>query len=400
MIEEIEQLISKIKGSISLVNVRIGLFDIQGNILYSSLSESAADLAAKLTKSVFEAWDIGDYQVKHLPIGNLIISRVSEKLALAIDSYEREGLLIVTMGALLKKFGEDFKRIDSLLPGKPVPEKVEAPAPPTPEQVVEAPPKPPEPKAEKAVFSPSIEISPDAIFIVSEPNVNRVELDADMLALLRVIDGVKTVREVAKAAKVPLEKALLKIAYLVENRILSIVPRPEEDLIKYQRVYELVPPYTVDNVANKACAGRSSEVVTIMTNLDKNYTVMDLWRGLKKVGMEKSYKEILEILDYYARIGVTRVKSIGNKEIPKEWLENEEYKAVYEYAPGQNCEKALKTLVIGDRKYLIVLRNLDEGYSVLELAQGMLSMGIDVTPEDVLKILKDLESRGIVRRKQ
>ncbi|MEM2109640.1 MAG: hypothetical protein QW327_04045 [Candidatus Odinarchaeota archaeon] len=402
MAEEIEKLVDKLKTGINLPNVRVGLFDIQGHILYSSLGEKASELASKLTKGAFAAWDIGDYQVKHLEKGCLLVSRVTEKLALAIDSFEREGLVIVTMGALMKRFADEFEKIDKLLPGKPIsvpiPEEkpvAEAPA------KIEAKPEPVKPVAETAVktqpTSPLINITPDLILTVSQANINKIEMDPIMLSLIRGFDGIKPVSEVIKIAGVDFNNAMPRITKLVENNILKVVSKPEEDNLTYQYVYELVPPYTPDNVAERACAGRSDEVVTIMVNLDRGYTVEELSVGLSKVGLKKTPQEVYEILEYYRGINVAKIKQIGSGDI-SELLKNPAYQAIYTYTPGMKYEEAVKKLVIGDRKTIIVLRNIDLRRPVAEIYNGIRSLNIETTPEEVLKIFEELERRGIIKK--
>ncbi|MFX0068469.1 MAG: hypothetical protein ACFE7I_05285 [Candidatus Hodarchaeota archaeon] len=420
MSEQIEDLISRMKeGLVTLAHVRIGLFDAQGNCLYGTLSEEAETVTRGIIARSFPTWDSGDYQVKHLERGCLLISRVSDKLALAIDSYEREGLVIMSLGTLLRRFKKDFGEIDDMLPGaaiapsvpaepsRPVPAAPTTPAPPTtpastPEPVseLEEPTLEP-PPGEEAELSETADsvgsISPDAILVVSEPSVNKLELDSDMLSLLRVIDGKRTMREVAKTAAIPLKRASSKIASLVETKAAKLISHPFEDEISYQRVYELVPPYTPDTVVETACAGRSPATCTLMANLDHGYTVLELTDGLKKVGFDKKPEEILEALEYYRTMGVARVKAIGSESVSEEWSKNAANHQIYEFTPEFDFEKSMQNLLVKDRKVLVTLKNLDRGYSILEITQGLRSMGFKITPSGVLRILEDLEKRGIAR---
>lgn len=406
MAEDIEKLIDKIKSGITLPNVRVGLFDIQGHILYSSLGENSSDLAAKMTKGAFASWGIGDYQVKHLDRGCLLVSRVTEKLAFAIDSVEREGLVIVAMGALMRRFAEDFRKIDNLLPGKPlstvVEEKIviEAPTPraeAAPPQIQPA----PQPVAVKeATAQPAsalVNVTPELVLTVSKENIAKIELDQVMLALIRAFDGVKPVSEVVKIAGLNFENSLPKINLLIEKNILTLVSKPEEDNLVYQYVYELVPPYTPDNVAEKACSGRSDEVVTVMTNLDRGYTIEELSIGLSKVGFKKTPKEIYDILEYYRKLKVTNIKKVGAGEIDDS-LKEPAYQTIYDYTPGMNFEEAVKKLIIGDRKTMIVLRNLHLRLTIAEFYNGIRGLNIKTSPEEVLKVFDELERRGVIRK--
>jgi hypothetical protein len=411
MSEQIEGIIEKIKGGITLTNVRLGLFDIQGNILYSSLGEKASDIASKLTKGAFEAWDVGDYQVKRLEKGCLLISRVTPKLALALDSYEREGLVIVAMGALIKKFANEFNKIDEILPGKPIsakiivaeteaPKPIESPPEPTPEPIPEpAIAEPPTP-VEKEEVTPSkfIDIKPESVLIVSKSNVGRIEMDPMMLSLIRIIDGVKPIKEITKLAGLDFKEATPKLVYLVQQGVLKFISDPEADNLEYQFVYELIPPYTVENVAEKACAGRSDEVVTVMSNLDKGYTINQLSTGLKKVDLEKEPKEVLEILRFYEGRDVVRIKKLGPEDPDPNWLKNPEYQSIYDFVQGMNFEEVNKKLLIADRKTLIILRNLDLNISVLWFTLGIRGMGLDTNPAEILSIMNELQNRGVIRK--
>lgn len=414
MSDQVEDLITRMKeGLVTLAHVRIGLFDAQGNCLYGTLGEEAETVTKSIISRSFPTWDTGDYQVKHLERGCLLISRVSDKVALAIDSYEREGLVIMSLGTVLRRFKKDFEEIDDLLPGAamPAPTSAEHREAISASPVTPAPAPEPTREAEEAMISPPSKeeapaadtgesagaVSPDAILLVSEPAVNKLELDSDMLSLMRLIDGKKTLREVAKTAGIPLKRASSKISRLVEARAATLVSHLFEDEIEYQRVYELVSPYTPDSVVETACAGRSPATCTLMANLDHGYTVLELSDGLKKVGFDKKPQEILETLEYYRTMGVARVKSVGSEPISEEWGKNAANHQIYEFTPEFDFEKAMQSLVVNDRKVLVILKNMDRGYSVLEITQGLRSMGFKITPSGVLKILEDLGKREIAR---
>ncbi|MFX0097372.1 MAG: hypothetical protein ACFE7E_06385 [Candidatus Hodarchaeota archaeon] len=100
------------EGLLTGSDVRIGLFDSTGNCVYSTLNQEVEDITKDVIPRSFPFWDSGDYQVKNLNNGCLLISRVSDKLALAIDSKERVEMVIASLGILLRKFKEDFEGID------------------------------------------------------------------------------------------------------------------------------------------------------------------------------------------------------------------------------------------------------------------------------------------------
>ncbi|MEM2146507.1 MAG: hypothetical protein QW279_14190, partial [Candidatus Jordarchaeaceae archaeon] len=67
----------------------------------------------------FPAWSIGDYQVKKLPKSNILIYKISSRIVLALDSYEKEGVLIIIGKRLEESFTDSFKELERLLPAAP-----------------------------------------------------------------------------------------------------------------------------------------------------------------------------------------------------------------------------------------------------------------------------------------
>lgn len=105
-------LITQIKqGMLAASEVYVGLFDSEGNSVCSTLSKEAEGITKEIIPRSFPLWDSGDYQVKNLGKGCLLVSRVSEKLALAINSEERAEMVIASLGILLRKFKDDFEGI-------------------------------------------------------------------------------------------------------------------------------------------------------------------------------------------------------------------------------------------------------------------------------------------------
>nr|MDO8080944.1 hypothetical protein [Candidatus Freyarchaeota archaeon] len=98
--------------------------DDHGNILYSSLTKESEEAVKKL-KSIFPVWNIGDYQLKKLPKSNILIYKVSTHIIVALDSYEKEGVLIIVGKRLEENFGNLFKDLESELPAAPVKELIE-----------------------------------------------------------------------------------------------------------------------------------------------------------------------------------------------------------------------------------------------------------------------------------
>lgn len=93
----------------------VAFLDDFGNVLYSSLPPESEATVKKL-KSIFPTWNVGDYQIKKLPKSNILIYKVSSRIILALDSYEKEGVLIIVGKRLEENFMNSFKELESMLP--------------------------------------------------------------------------------------------------------------------------------------------------------------------------------------------------------------------------------------------------------------------------------------------
>jgi hypothetical protein len=92
--------------------IRIAFLDDIGNILYSSLTAESEKIAKKLT-TIFSDCDIGDYQIKKLPKSNLLIYMISPLIILALESHEKEGILISTIKNLEENHESLFDELES-----------------------------------------------------------------------------------------------------------------------------------------------------------------------------------------------------------------------------------------------------------------------------------------------
>jgi hypothetical protein len=102
----------------------VAFLDNNGNLLYSSLGSESEETVKKLS-SVFPFWNIGDYQLKKLPKSNILVYKVSPSIVLALESYEKEGVLIVVGKRLEESFESMFKGLESELPAKQEKELIE-----------------------------------------------------------------------------------------------------------------------------------------------------------------------------------------------------------------------------------------------------------------------------------
>jgi 23S rRNA pseudoU1915 N3-methylase RlmH len=92
----------------------IAFLDSGGNILYSSLPEESEQIVKKLS-TVFSDCDIGDYQIKKLPKSNLLIYMISPLIILALESYEKEGILITVAKRLEENYEDLVDELESKL---------------------------------------------------------------------------------------------------------------------------------------------------------------------------------------------------------------------------------------------------------------------------------------------
>ncbi len=93
----------------------LAFLDDSGNILYSSLM-AESESAVKQLSRVFPVWSPGDYQLKKLPKSNLLIYKASPRIILAIESYEKEGVLIVAGKRIEENYMDLFRELEKELP--------------------------------------------------------------------------------------------------------------------------------------------------------------------------------------------------------------------------------------------------------------------------------------------
>ena len=102
----------------------VAFLEESGGILHSSLSPESMETVKKLTR-VFPVWDVGDFQLKKLAKTNLLVYKVSPRIILALESYEKEGVLIVAARRLEENYGDTFRSLESQLPAPRVEEAIE-----------------------------------------------------------------------------------------------------------------------------------------------------------------------------------------------------------------------------------------------------------------------------------
>ena len=100
------------------VKYYLALIDDTCNILHSSLSTESVETLKKLAQ-IFPLCDIGDFQVKKLKKTNLIIYKLSPNLLLALESYEKEGVIISAAKRIEEKYTELFRTPEKQLQTPP-----------------------------------------------------------------------------------------------------------------------------------------------------------------------------------------------------------------------------------------------------------------------------------------
>nr|MDO8079335.1 hypothetical protein [Candidatus Freyarchaeota archaeon] len=105
----------------------LAFLDCDGNFLYSSLPKESEETLKKLTK-VSSAWDTGDYQIKKFEKSNLLIYKASPRIILALESYEKEGLLIVAAKRMEENYADLFRNVEDQFLAPKAKEVSEAPS--------------------------------------------------------------------------------------------------------------------------------------------------------------------------------------------------------------------------------------------------------------------------------
>ncbi|MHA1595823.1 MAG: hypothetical protein ACTSXJ_09005 [Candidatus Baldrarchaeia archaeon] len=183
----------------------------EGEVLYSNLSPQALETAKKIVKSSLPVWDIGDYQIKTLGESHLLIYKVTEKLAFALDSQEAEGIMIVIAKRLASLLNSEFKELESLMIGAPVEVKEvtvpRAPPPPPPEKAV------PEEVhvVEEKPAPPRVEVEPANYPILTDRTILKKIKDETVRKMLELCDGDHTVKDIAEELGLPRARVLITL---------------------------------------------------------------------------------------------------------------------------------------------------------------------------------------------
>jgi len=254
----------------------------KGELLTSDLSQGAERLAVKITQAGMTFWDVGDYQVKSLGGGRkLFIFKITSAWALALESSEREGVLLHLA-----------RQLKNLVPaeafaGAPVPTE--------------------EKKREEEVegISPSIpayaEISYEMIPVIVPQPGKAIELRPEILALLKVIDGEKNLLTLASEIGVEPQKLRKMVSELTSQGLLQLKVPPRIE----GPVYELAPTFKSPEEA-LLLAGPSMKVRTIVLNLYRPLSIPQIVQILREAGLETDTDDVASIMKNLEARGIVR----------------------------------------------------------------------------------------------
>jgi len=220
--ENAENLAIKIAGSLP-VRGRLAIVTDTGQILYSSLSPEAVDVALKIVKVGLSFWDIGDYQVKKLRGSHLLIYKITDHLAFALDSVEREGILILAAKRIASTFDNEFKELERSL--EIVPSALEETVPHIPPKVEEKPrlaptspssqrPPPPSPSPTTPTPlrpRPAVKAETVNIPVLTDKTILKKVKDKMARSILELCDGSHTTAEIAKKLNISRAKVLITL---------------------------------------------------------------------------------------------------------------------------------------------------------------------------------------------
>ena len=218
----VEELAEKIVSSLP-VRSRLAIIGDTGQIFHSTLTSEAREAAEKIVKVGLPLWDIGDYQVKKLRSSQLLIYKITNRLALALDSIEREGVLILAAKRVASMYTNEFNELEKLLGTPPeypkvekvtplpaplkVQEKKELPPPSAPSVTLPPPTPPPTPPPPPA--KPTAKFETVNIPVLVDKSILKKVRDETVRNILELCDGSHTTSEIAKKLNIPRSRVLI-----------------------------------------------------------------------------------------------------------------------------------------------------------------------------------------------
>ena len=218
----IEEIAEKITNSLP-VRGRLAIIGDTGQVFHSTLTSEAREAAEKIAKIGLPLWDIGDYQVKRLKNSQLLVYKITNRLALALDSIEREGVLILAAKKVASMFNNELNKLEELLETAPTYEIEKPTLPPAPLKTEERktpsipptssitpPPSAPPPTTLPSV-KPAAKFETVNIPVLVDKSVLKKVKDKLVRSILELCDGSHTTSEIAKKLNIPRSRVLITL---------------------------------------------------------------------------------------------------------------------------------------------------------------------------------------------
>jgi len=215
----VEELAEKIANSLP-VRSRLAIIGDTGQVFHSTLTSEAREAAEKIAKIGLPLWDVGDYQVKRFKNSQLLVYKITNRLALALDSVEREGVLILAAKKVASMFNNELNKLEELLGTVPTYEVEKPTLPSTPLKTEErkttltsstSPTTPPSTTSSATLPSvkPAAKFETVNIPVLVDKGVLKKVKDDMVRSILELCDGSHTTSEIAKKLNIPRSKVLI-----------------------------------------------------------------------------------------------------------------------------------------------------------------------------------------------
>lgn len=109
-----QKLLTEISNTLT-TKIELAIITNTKQVLHSSLSPSALDVALKIVEVGSSLWDIGDYQMKKLEDSLLLVYKITNHFFLALNSVAKEGLLILEAKKIASTFESKFRELEKEL---------------------------------------------------------------------------------------------------------------------------------------------------------------------------------------------------------------------------------------------------------------------------------------------
>ena len=259
-----------------------------GSVLFSSLPGPGLGLVLSISKRMARAAREGDLNIRRLRGTSLIFTKLSGSLVLVLSGDVPDGLLISAAGGISSVLEDAIGRDEGTAIGQDNPGAMpEAGAPPG--------------------GMPS-----DIIPCLAPRFSTELVLDADVLRVLRAVDGSRSLLDISRDLDIPPERAWAIISRLSDvGIIMTRRPRPPElpDVSKLAKVvYELGDGFSNTDEALRALGDADELLKFLAANLDKKLSVVDYQRLAEEAGLAANLPSVLKALESLRSRGIAKRK--------------------------------------------------------------------------------------------